>query len=66
MDQYNDRLKCLLDKHAPMKSKTFVYRATVLWYNRVIQARKRDRKEIERLCSMTGLPHGTPSYVQGC
>jgi len=30
MDQYNDSVsKCFLDKHAPMKTKTFVQRATI-------------------------------------
>jgi len=28
-----DSLKCILDKHDPMKTKTFVHRATVPWYN---------------------------------
>ena len=49
VDQYNDSLKCLLNKHAPMKTKTFVQRATVPWYNQAIQAAKRDRRRMERL-----------------
>ena len=49
VDQYNDGLKCLLDKHAPMKTKTFVQRATVPWYSQAIQAAKRDRRRMERL-----------------
>ena len=55
VDQYNDSLKCLLDKHAPMKTKTFVQRPTVPWYNLAIQAAKRDRRRLERLWSKTGL-----------
>jgi len=46
-DLYNDSLKCLLDKHAPMKTKTFVQRATVPWYNQTIQAAKRARRRME-------------------
>jgi len=55
VDQYNDSLKCLLNKHAPMKTKTFVRCATVPWYNQAFQAAKRDRRRIGRLWSMTGL-----------
>jgi len=55
VDQYNDSLKCLLDKHAPMKTKTFVQRATVPRYNQAIQAAKRDGRRIERLWNMTRL-----------
>jgi len=55
VDQYNDGLKCLLDKHAPMKTKTFVQRATVPWYNQTIQAARRDRRRMERLWTMPGL-----------
>ena len=32
VDQYNDGLKCLLDKQAPVKTKTFVQRTTVPRY----------------------------------
>ena len=52
---YNDSLMCLLDKHAPMKTKTFVQRATVPWYNQAIQATKRDRRRMEQLWNVTGL-----------
>ena len=55
VDLYNDSLKCLLDKHASMKTKTFVQRATVPWYNQVIQAAKPDRRRMERIWNMTGL-----------
>jgi len=37
LDQYNDSLKGLLDTFAPMKTKTFVHRATVPSYNPAIQ-----------------------------
>ena len=55
MDQYNDSWKCLLDKHASMKTKTFVQRATVPWYNQAIQVAKCDRRRMERLRSIPGL-----------
>jgi len=47
VDLYNDSLKCLLDKHAPMKTKTFVQRAILPWYNQAIQAAKRDRRRMD-------------------
>ena len=40
-------LKCLLDKQASMKTKTFVQRATVPWYNQTVQAAKRARRRME-------------------
>ena len=50
-----DGLKCFLDTHAPLKTKTFVQSNTLPWYNQAIQyhqaiqQEKRDRSSLERL-----------------
>ena len=55
VDEYNDGLKCLLDKHAPLKTKTFVLCTTVQWYNHAIQQAKRDARRLERFWSRIGV-----------
>ena len=43
--QYNDRLKCLLDKYAPVKTRTFVQRTTVPWYSQAISKQNETRDD---------------------
>ena len=55
VEQYHDVLRCILDKHAPMKTKNFVQRTTVPWYNLAIQTAKHDRRRLEGVWNRTGL-----------
>ena len=45
---YNSTLLALLDKHAPMKTKTIVVRPKVPWLNHRIRHAKRQRRQAER------------------
>ena len=40
---------------SPVKTKTFVQRTNVPWYNQAIQQAKRDRRRLERLWNKTSL-----------
>ena len=46
--QYNSRLLSLLDKHAPVTSKTLSVHLRVPWFNPTINYLKRDRRKAER------------------
>ena len=45
--QYNSRLLSLLDKHAPVTSKTFSVHPRVLWFSPTINDLKRERRKAE-------------------
>ena len=46
--EYNTTLKSLLDKHAPLKTKTITLRPTALWYTEEIRSEKKKRRALER------------------
>ncbi|XP_066016040.1 uncharacterized protein [Pocillopora verrucosa] len=46
--EYNTTLKSLLDRHAPLKTKTITLRPTALWYTEEIRSEKRKRRALER------------------
>ena len=45
---YNKTLKAVLDKHAPVKTRTIVVRPRVPWYTDEIRHAKRERRKAER------------------
>ena len=47
-DLYNDTLRSLLDKAAPLKTKTIVVRDNAEWYTNAITLSKRHRRQTER------------------
>ena len=53
--KYHNVVTSLIDKHAPLKTNTFVDRPKLPWYNAEIQAAKRHRRQCERLWQRTGL-----------
>ena len=55
VDLYNNTLRDLIDKHAPLKTKKMPVRSLVPWYNKDIQAAKRHRRCCERLWNRTEL-----------
>ena len=48
VDEYNTTLKSLLDRHAPLKTKTITLRPTAQWYTEEIRSEKRKRRALER------------------
>ena len=53
--QYNTTLRALLDKHAPLKTKTFPVRQMIPWYSDEIEDAKQQRRKLERLWRRTRL-----------
>ncbi|KAK2163487.1 hypothetical protein LSH36_79g11101 [Paralvinella palmiformis] len=53
--QCNLPLKTLLDKHAPLKSKTFPVRQMIPWFSDEIQDPKQQRRQLERFWRRTRL-----------
>ena len=49
VDDFNTRLRCVLDKHAPLRTKLVVQRPQCPWFNDDIYAAKRERRRLERL-----------------
>ena len=63
VNQYNDTLKKIFDKHAPLKSKVVTIRPQTLWYNEAIGQAKRERKRAERKWRKTRLTVDRQIYV---
>ena len=63
VQQYNDGLRSVLDKHAPLRPKTVVLRPTVPWWsNEIREAKKRVRKA-ERVWRKKGLTVLYETYI---
>lgn len=52
---YNDTLKCLLDKHAPLITKVRTVRTSCPWFNKNIHQLKRLRRKAEKKWRLTKL-----------
>ena len=50
---YNNTISTLLERHAPMKTRTVVVRPMVPWYNEEIRLAKKERRKTERKCRRT-------------
>ena len=56
VNAYNSTLSALLDKHAPLRTRTRVSRPMVPWYSNEIDDAKRSRRKAERKWRRTRLP----------
>ncbi|XP_052761992.1 uncharacterized protein LOC128204630 [Mya arenaria] len=66
VDAYNDGLYSLLDKHAPLKSKTVVLRPMNPWYSQELHDAKHLRRQLERKWRLTGLTIDHAIYRNQC
>ena len=48
LDQYDDTMSSLLDKHAPLQTRTITVRPKVPWFNGDIKTAKQKRRQLER------------------
>ena len=48
LDQYDDTMSALLDKHAPLQTRTITVRPKVTWFNGGIKMAKQKRRQLER------------------
>ena len=60
--EYNTTLSAMLDKHAPLRTRTRVSRPVVAWYSDTIDKAKRSRRKAERKWRRTKLPADFADY----
>ena len=63
VQQYNDGLRSVLDKHAPLRPKTVVLRPTVPWWNNEIREAKKRVRKAERVWRKKGLTVLYETYI---
>ncbi|KAL9975453.1 hypothetical protein ACROYT_G012614 [Oculina patagonica] len=66
VDQYDNVLRSLLDRHAPTKQRTVTVRPSAPWYSTEIAQNKRIRRKLERKWRSTRLPSDRELYVHQC
>ena len=54
VDHYNKSLQCLIDKHAPLRTRAVTDRASAPWMNSYIKCVKSDRRSAERKWRKSG------------
>jgi hypothetical protein len=59
---YDDTLSTVLNKHAPMMTKTMVVRPRVPWFSNTLRQLKAKRRKKERKILKTGLPVDREAY----
>ncbi|PFX29714.1 putative RNA-directed DNA polymerase from transposon X-element [Stylophora pistillata] len=64
--QYSSTLTEILDKHAPIKTKTLVTRAKIPWFNADVLQFKRIRRKAERKALKSGLSSDWLAYRKIC
>ena len=63
---YNTTLIGLLDKHAPLKTRTITIRPSAPWYTEDIRQEKQKRRALERCWRRTGLTVDRERFVDQC
>ena len=64
--EYDEVLCKVMNKLAPVKSRTIVIRPNAPWYNEEIANQKRKRRRLERKWRSTGLERDKGNYVDQC
>jgi len=65
-NQYDSVLKSLLDKHAPVRTKSVTQRPKAPWYNDVIKLNKSKRRSHERRWRRSKLTIDRQLFVEQC
>ena len=63
MNNYDEVLRSLLDKHAPVKEQVVTVRPSVPWYTAEVTTEKRKRRQLERKERASELPFDRVQYV---
>ena len=66
MNNYDEVLRSLLDKHAPVKERVVTVRPSAPWYTVEVTAEKRKRRQLERKWRASRLPADRVRYVHQC
>jgi len=64
--KYDEVLKSLLDKHAPVKERVVTVRPSAPWYTAEVTAEKQKRRQLERKWRASGLPVDRERFVYQC
>ena len=65
-DQYDSVLSSILDKHAPLQTKTVIQRPAAPWYSEEIATEKTQQRKLERRWRHSGLLTDRQAYVTQC
>ncbi|XP_067030517.1 uncharacterized protein [Acropora muricata] len=65
-DQYHSVLSSILDKHAPLETKTVIQRPVAPWYSEKIATEKTQLRKLERRWRHSGLLTDRQAYVTQC
>ena len=65
-DQYNNVLRELIDKHAPIHTRSITLRPNAPWFNDSLRALKRQRRQLERKYVTTRLEVHRQIYKEQC
>lgn len=66
VQRYNDGLRELLDKHAPLRTKLIIVRPNTPWYDDNLRDAKRKRRKAERIMRRTNLTVHREIYQDTC
>ena len=66
VNNYDEVLRSLLDKHAPVKERVVTVRPSAPWYTVEVTAEKRKRRQLERKWRASRLPVDRVHYVHQC
>ena len=64
--QYNDVLQLLMDKHAPVRTRTITLRPYTPWFNENLRNLKRQKRRLERKYVTSGLEVHRQMYRDHC
>ena len=66
VNNYDEVLRSLLDKHAPVKERVITVRPSAPWYTAEVTTEKRKRRQLERKWRASELPSDRVQYVHQC
>ena len=66
VEQYNTQLTAILDKQAPLTTRTILVHPDTNWYTEAVREAKRDRRRKERVFRKTGLEVHKMIYRDAC
>ena len=66
MNNYDEVLRSLLDKYAPVKERVITVRPFAPWYTAEVTAEKQKRRRLERKWRASRLPADHEQYVHQC
>ena len=66
MNNYDEVLRSLLEKHAPVKERVVTVRPSAPWYTVEVTAEKRKQRQLKRKWRASRLPADRVRYVHQC